>query len=485
MGELRQILKLRAVLLWRWLMEHAFVLFVLAPVPLGGALWIASRYLPLLRQDLAPLLFGGGGLMLAVVATAALLPGALSELFPRRSSADQLLDILPISEALRLHGALAGMMVRALPIALLLSAGCYWLGDSPPGRLVGWAGWLVLVLWSLVPGVLLLALGLGVWRQARASYRRWLLLSALAASWLLWVLDRGVAGTLLASPWLPAAKMIERVFGEVLGEAQPPVALWPLALVAAASYLLCRLLIGTWRRSVLDSARWGAKADFGSRLARVATAFLPAPLRVQVRRDLLQVLRRFSPAVGLAVSGSALLLLAAGAALSQAALEPYLRGRLALLAAAAAVLPISGLAPLLLARQQPRFWIERASGVERQLVWRAKLWSARLLALPAVLGGAALVLASQAAAGWQLALVVGELVVIAWMLSSILGVAGFETAEQPSVGLVFGGLLGLAVASFLIFYRPFWILGVAGYFYVFNMLGERATLRVWFMEAER
>lgn len=483
MGGLPTLLKLRALLLRRWLGQHAFSLFVLAPVPVAGALWVASRYLPILRDDLSP--YAGQAAWIVVLVTiASLLPAALNELFPRRS-ADQLLDILPVSEIQRLHGALAGLVVRALPPALGFTLLSFFLADSASlPQVLGWAVdfWLVAV--GLIPSLVLMAFALAAWRQPGFRVRRWVVLGGMLAMLVVALLAIPEGAARLAAPWSPAAQVAAGVLGEAMGGSAAAIPWLGLAVAAAIPYVTT-LFVVPWRRRWLAGARGAPRGGLGSRLVATVSGWLSPPVAVQVRRDLLQVLRRFSPAVGLAFAASSLLLLAAWTALGHSALEPTARGRLALLASAAAVLPLSGLAPLLLARQLPRFWIERSSGMERQLVWRAKLWSARLLALPALLGGAWLVLAIRPATGWVLLLVLAELLVIVWMLSSILGIASFEIAEQPLVGLVFGSLIGLAVAGFLTYYRSFWIFGFAGYLYVFSLLGDRATARVWFMEADR
>jgi hypothetical protein len=98
--------------------------------------------------------------------------------------------------------------------------------------------------------------------------------------------------------------------------------------------------------------------------------------------------------------------------------------------------------------------------------------------------GSVLILSRLDASLGERSLIVLELFLAGWMATSILGISSFETADQPLLGLLFGGLLAVAMAGFMVFYRGYWPLGVVAYIWVFSLLSDRADERVKMMEVE-
>ena len=149
------------------------------------------------------------------------------------------------------------------------------------------------------------------------------------------------------------------------------------------------------------------------------------------------------------------------------------------------VLALTSLVPFVLAYQLPRFWMEKSTGVALEAVWRSKLLLAALLAVGPLLVGLALIVLLHPGHPLATAAACLQLIASATVVSSIVGLAVFEIAEQPFMGLTFGALVGLAVAALFVFYPAAWWLWLVVYGYLAAQIAGRASRRVRFTEVTR
>ncbi len=512
------ILRYRLRVLRRWLGAHAFEIFVLAPVIVGGVLWVVDRQLTHLREPLAGFAAGAdpapgsASLALALLLVAAALPATLRELYDHRGASGYL-DALPVPPLSRFHATLAVELTRALPpIAVLLLATGALAGEVlPPASILAERSARLLAA-LLALALSRVAVALAVVRFRLLARGRWLALGAVAA---LAVVLPHPAARLALLPWLAPAAQLETVFLDALGVGGAATAWarpWPLALTVLALYLLARVLYLAWHRRDLETANHFSSARAGRLIARLlALGAAPRtsacgggsrpnptvpgaswllqlapgqPAAAQVGRDVALVLRCFSPAVPLAAGLALLLDAAVLAVLADLTLPELWRQRIAVAGLALSVLAVVALVPFLLKHQLPRFWIERSTGVELEQVWRAKLWTATLLAAAPASAGVAILLAAPGLGAVNRGAAVLQLLAAAWIVTSILGLAVFEIADQPLLGLLFGSLLGLAVAALFIFYPKAWWLWAVLYAWVASQIAGRATRRVRLLEVE-
>lgn len=481
---------------WR---ENAFVFAVLAPIVLGALVLVADRYLPLARERLASSLAATGagavgllGVALAVILVALGVSRATEELFPGRIPT-ALLDPLPVPEGARFwagwsvvllgNGTAWGTLVAVL---WLLGRGSEGTPPSITTFLAGAAG-LALAFLPLA-SLQLLAAQLAVRSRLVRFGAAGLVGVVLAFAVIL--ATRHPAFGFVAAPLAPSAWWLERGMTLALGlPVEAGTATRRALELLVASTVLAASSWGLslrYRRRDLAAAR-ALRTRQRSRAARFAArvvSVLPSPVRAQVVRDLLLVWRRFSPVVyvsaGLALACVGLIV----NVVPGLAVEPYWRGRLGLVVAAFGVLACAALVPFLLRYEWPRFGFERAAGLAPTDVWKAKVWTARLLGLPGVVAGAiALLAVVPPGRAWWLAS--GELLLAGWVVASLIGVSTFEIVDRPMLGLVFGALLALAWAALMILYPgllPFWLVG---YVLVSGLIADRATHRVRFLDVIR
>lgn len=487
----------RAWILWRArarvgrrrVAEHAFVLFALGPLILGAVAWVSKRYVEGLREPLLEVLgatpdpFGRPALVLGLTLALVLWPGSLASLFGR---GDDPIDALPVSEATRLGVAMGEAVVRALLPAVILAAassvlleGGFDLGRTLFALPVAWTA-AALVAWvDLLLAAVLVHFG-------AANLGGLLALGTLGAA-------------LAAQPLAPARAPLfpfgaggALVQGVVAGERPWLPALSTTVAVVVTVVVALVVLVPRWRRRDLERAR-AAETQRGGRRRRLALALLdrapfasvPASVTAQLRRDLRLVARRFSPAVHLAV-GTALVAFALAFTLAtDPAYAPAVRRGGLVLGVALAVLATVSIVPFLLKHQLSVLWLERSAGVEPASLCRAKALLAGLLAVPPTALGMVLALAV-APGGPSDRLVAAALVFLAASaVASVVGLAAFEIAEEPLLGLVFAGFVGLALAALYVAYPLAWWLWLAGQIYLASVLAERGPRRVRFTEVER
>lgn len=484
----------------RFLAAHGFTLFILGPLIIGSGLWIAKGYFHLLRDSLVGLLAGDMSgvfvLSLTLLLSALALPACQREIFPIRA-AEGYLDALPIPESARFHVALVACWTRQLPIAAILVVLLAVLSEE--ASLLALAGWALRILAAFVPLTLIgmSAVQLRV-RSAGSG------LGVLAGPGVLAGLGVLLITILLLTPahrlsillpWWTSATQIRIVLGQALavpvrfeGEALG------LVVTTILLYMLAFGLFWRFRRRDLERARalaWPSPRSRRSPRIKRRPLSKPSPWKrpgmwVQVRRDLVLIARRFSPAVYLVTGLTLVILAGAFLILPGLGFDFEWTRRAVVFASAGAALSQVSLVPLLLKHQLPRFWMEKSSGVDPEEVWGAKLWLARILALPAVmLAGALLWTLPQASANPALiGLALVQLLAVAWVVASTVGYTAFEIAAQPVLGLIFSSLVGMALGGLFVFKASAWWLWGPFYLILASKLAERASRRIRFTEVE-
>lgn len=503
MRELFLILRCRMLSAGRYLRAHAFGFLALGPLFLGGALWIAERYLGQYRQLLTEELGAQAvrpsafGYTLALLLSAVALASMRRELYPLHT-ADFWLELLPVTERTRLVAAWLAGMLRLLPaVALILFLAIVALPVDPPDwpLRLGWLLRLLLVVPILALVQMLVALvaaHFSPWRGLRAAVAVLLLAALFGISF---VAEPGWWTDLALWPFTAAALQLETVIAQAAGALTPaPIGAAEIlgsAVTALALAVVVALAGLRWRRRDLEhlqrSGRRRVEGRGGRRFAELLSR-LGRPVAAQLLRDLLLVLRRFSPAVDLALAFALLSYAGVVFGLPSLALSPGWQLRLAQLGCLLATAALSGVVPWLLEYQLPRFWIEKSTGVELQQIWAAKPWLARILALPTLLFGVVVLTwqsAAVAAPGLSTAGIVLSYLLAAWMVASTYGVAVFEVAERPLLGWLFSTLIGMAFAVLVIFVPAAWWLWAIAYIVVAGLLKERAARRVQLTEVVR
>ncbi len=502
MPETLLILRYRLRAFMRGVRAYGFEIFVLGPVIMGGALWVGHRHLALLRETLARTLTSDAGdlgspanasLALALGLFVLQVPGTFRELYASHRT-DGFLEPLPVPRVDRFHAAIGVELARSMgPIVVLLLAASALAGQSVPSLETAAGRTASLMVALTLLGLLRFSATLLVvhWKpgKRRATAGLWLMI-AVGIGLALW--PPHPAFRLLLLPWWAPAAHLEKVF---LGALQiPPVtdASWTgigaLAATGLVLYLLARSCYLSWHQRDLERAgrliapperqRAGWLSALGLRPTR---SDLTRPLAVQVARDVKLVLRRFSPAVLLCAGCTLLTLSGVLTLLFDTTLPDLWRQRLAVVGLTLAVLTMVSLVPFLLKYQLPRFWIEKSTGVDLEQIWKAKLWTAGLLALGPFAFGVAILSVAPLSIDAKAAAVL-QLTAAAWIVTSIVGLAVFEIAAQPLLGLVFGSLVGLALAALFAFYPQAWWLWAVFYLYVASQIAGRATRRVRLVE---
>lgn len=501
------ILRFRALGLWRAFQQNAFVLVVLTPLVFGALIAIVDRFVPVLRSTVQTLLGASAPgpapvtLVLAVVLTAIGLTGASHEIFPRRGRR-LLLDLMPVPPRARYASAwlsrwmaqmtmMTGVLALGWALARTRSEGRPDAATSAVGaaELLSWATHLAVaaaVLGGIEIALVLLLVRLRAWRPA-AIFGGSAALSVVALLPAAWI-SPTVAPVVLA-PWsMPAAAMSRVLRGGAGVETGycPLASPWVAGLSLAASFVGAGWLFARWQRSLWQSAlaqsRGGPRR--GGRVLEGLLGRMPSAPRALLIRDLLLVLRRFSTAVDVAAI-AAVGALGVATLVPRLALSPFWASRVPLLLAAGAVLSTVAIVPFVLRHQLRGAWIERSSGAEPTAIWRAKLWLARILAIVPTTIGCVLVLVLSSGGLQARLLDVLTLVVASWMVASLIGLASFEIAERPALGLVFGGLVAGAFAALLVLYRDLAYFWIGGYFVLAMSVADRATHRVRFTEVAR
>jgi hypothetical protein len=260
------------------------------------------------------------------------------------------------------------------------------------------------------------------------------------------------------------------------------------ALLTAALSGLAFALHGRWRAGDSEFAkRLGARDGWGSVGERVARRASGGARQVeaQLARDLQLTLRGFSSAVHVAAGVAALTIFLLAALLTKGRLPAgeaegfwsatFLPRVLAVkFACVIAAVSLASVLPVLVAHQQPHFWLERSTGVRGMDAWRAKLYFARVTTLPAPLAAWVVGVASGGVPVVYALPLLAECVWLWWLVSTLVGGLAFEMPERPGLALILMACVGLAVGGFT---SALWPMGLAIYAFGIPQLLMRGMMQ--------
>lgn len=472
----------------RALRAQAFIILVLGPLIFGGLLWIVERWRPFILRPLEAMLSDGtapgiAAMGLVLLLTAFHLPASRQELFPRRS-ANVCLDSLPIPEKVRFHAALAAVLGRHGMTLVALLILCHVLAGGTSPASLGLR--LHEILAALIPlalvGMILSQLATRLRATGQAQRALPVLIGAAVG-----LMAAGL-GSWLLLPWQASAARVEIVLRELAGFDGPEPAgsdpgLWTMATLLL--YGVSFFLFVRYRRRDLEVATTATEnalrlgGRIRARLAGLPSLALRSPLRELLVRDLLLVLRRFSPAVDFTALLILTILGVFFGVLPGLGITPDWLPRVLVLGTGLAVLTAVSLVPLLVRHQLSRLWIERSTGVDYQAVARAKVALALVLGLaPASLGAIGLLRFVDVQA-------VGHLAVVTWIVATLVGLGAYEIATSPILGLAFSAAVAFALSTLFVIYPQVWWIVLLLYLWAAGHLSERAPRLVRLMEVER
>lgn len=448
------LLRLRARMGRRWLRAESFSIFVMAPLVVGGASLIFEPFIADaargLREGALPWIATNAAGLAGAVAVAVIvarLSGTIRDAYAVRE-ADFALDSLPIGPMALAHDLLARRVAKALPVAVAIVIAAALAAGEGSGRVAA-AG-------SLAIPALLAAVGVGIAESGAA---------------MLLVHARLVRPVKLAAVAVLAAGAAFAVGSFV----------WALApAVVAGGYAVTIHAFSSWRMTDRDAARYAlARARRSSTaVERLAGRMLGPRIGAQVVRDIRLVRRGFSSAVYASIGLAVVLPGAAAWCAERFDLTTVGRSRAAGAATAGASFALAALTHALVAYERPRVWIDLVSGVSRQEIPRARLWTARLLAAPAFPFG----VLTAVAAGAPIDLMgIGTLAWVTWATASLTGVLCYELKERPAAGLLLSAVLAGGVSLIIVVNDPseiMWYFGLFAYVYGMFHLEARAADKV-------
>ncbi|HEU4390313.1 MAG TPA: hypothetical protein VFV34_21095 [Blastocatellia bacterium] len=447
---------------FRWARQHLYFLLVLGPLVLSASYLIVTRVAASAAAfDLSPVAAVAvtTGVQAALVALS--LSRASAELFHIRRP-EAFLDSMPIAVETHLHVALASRALRVLfAAALIVTARWLITGSSAiaPVALVSVVVWAVVTATSEVWA----SLNWIHWSHKKRSLIAVGALVSMAASLLL-------GGTLLLAALRPVRLQASIWLLSVAGLA------WSVTL-----YLASRIAHRGWRggdvefaRRIHPEARWSLSAGKVRGLNPAVSALLV--------RDLQLTLRGFSSAVYVAAGLAALSVLALIAVPWSSAISSdyrdveWLTGPMAVkVACVLSTASLAALTPVLVAYQVPGLWLERTVGATGFDLCRAKIWYARIASAPAGLVTWLAAMAARVAHfPYPAAGLLGECLLLWWLVSSMIGVLSYETPARPGVALLILISIGTAVG---IVSASLWPFGVIVYVFTFPSLLNRARER--------
>jgi len=457
----------------RWARQNLYALLVLAPLVLGMTYFGVGRTL----RDAAWEPSRGEGFALSVLTALCLVVLSMSrasaEIYhPRRP--ESLLDTLPVAPATHLHAALARRLARSAAVGGVAVVARVLVGGGHAD--VTLAAALVLFVALVAVAEIFAALEWIHWgHRGEPSHALAALVLAGAAA--------GAGGALLLLIVKPAH----------LSGGERAAALAGGGLLTAALYALAAALHKRWRASDMEYAkRLRARDRGGLNLEELLRRAVAQPsVRAQLARDLRLTLRGFSSAVYAAAAVAALWLFVLAAVLMSGLLPAegggasaswldatWLPSVLAVkFACVLSAATLTALVPVLVAHQSPHFWLERAAGVPGADAWRAKLYYARVVTLPAALAAWAVGCLCGASPAFYVLPLLAECVWLWWIVSTLCGGLAFETPEQPGLAVILVACLTLAGGGFTAF---IWPMGLALYAYGLPQILLRAQHRARF-----
>jgi hypothetical protein len=140
---------------------------------------------------------------------------------------------------------------------------------------------------------------------------------------------------------------------------------------------------------------------------------------------------------------------------------------------------LASVVPVLVSHQIPHVWLERAVGATANDLWRAKLWYARLLTLPAVIliyvaGVSAALIGGTPLSLYYLLPLLAECLWLWWLASSIIGALAFEMPDRPGLALVLLLSLSLSLGMLTV---VLWPMGLGIYGMGVEQVKERGVMQ--------
>jgi hypothetical protein len=455
MTHLRLIIGASARERLRWAREHLYSLLILSPLVLGLTYFGVGR---LVSTNAEWALSPASSLGLAAACAAALMGLSMSpasaEVYHLRRP-ETLFDTLPVSTDTHLYAAIVARVAHAGGVGVAALVARTIFGGALADALI--APPLVLFVALVALAQILAALEWIHWTRARHVGHALAGLATLGAS-------AFVAGLLLLAVVKP-----DRLAGS-----QKALAVVAGLILTGALSALVRARHAKWRAADIEHAkRLGANDSWGFAWSRVSGWWQQGtPVAALFERDVRMTLRAFSSAVHVSAALAVLWMLALAAALLTDALPAsappagiadmtWLPRVMAVkVACVLASVTLASLAPVLVAHQAPHLWLERAVGAKGEDVWRAKLWHARAVSLPAPLAAWMVgMLAGASPLAYALPLLC-EALWLWWLVGTIAGALAYEAPEQPGLGVILTACAGLA-AGLLV--AGLWPLGLALY----------------------
>ena len=456
----------------RWARTHLYSLLVLSPLVLGLTYFGVGNLVSTNADfELSPFASAALAVLTAAGLIVLSLSRATAEVYHTRGPL-LLFDTLPVAADTHLYAALVERAARTSAVGVAALVARSLLGGTPADA-------------SLMPPLVLFV--------ALASLAE--VLAALA--WVHWSRAREVVGAAAAVVSLAACAVVAGLLllavvkPERLTGAQRASAIVAGLILTGALFVLVRALHRRWRAADAEHAkRVGAGRRAGSGwVARASKFFKEAPAAALFERDLRLTLRAFSSAVYVAAALAVLWVAALAAALAGGLVPAgeaaaglfemtWLPRVMAVKAACVlAAVSLASLAPVLVAHQGPHLWLERAVGAKGADVWRAKLWYARAVALPAPLAAWGVgLLCGASPAAYALPLLV-ELLWLWWLAGTVAGALAYEVPEQPGLGVIMTACAGLAVGAVV---APLWPMGLALYAFGIGQMCLRGEHRARF-----
>jgi hypothetical protein len=434
----------------RWARVNLYTLVVLTPLVLGMTYFGVGRMVR--EADWSPTEWQTLAASLAAVAclVALSLSRACVEIYHVRRP-EWVLDALPVSAAAQLAAALLKRSAHASAVgvaALVLR----WLAGGVVLDASVLAS-LVLLVSVLASGEVLAALEWVHWAHRRGRVQAAVALAGFAA-----VAASG--GLLLAEVLRPGGlTWLSRTFVLACG-----------AGATAALAGLAFVLHGSWRAADAEFAkRLGARdarGDFVESAARrVCGVGAGGAVAAQLARDLRLTLRGFSSAV-YAAAGVAALVVGLLVALLLGGVVPEGEGggwasatwlprvmavKFACVLASASM---TALLPVLVAHQRPHLWLERSVGLKGEDAWRAKLYFARVVTLPAPVAVWTAGMLCGAVPGFYALPLLAECAWLWWLVSTVAGGLAFEMPDEPGLALILTLCVVLAAGGLTAFVWP-------------------------------
>ena len=456
----------------RWARQNLYALLVLTPLVLGMTYFGVGRMVR--EAGWSPT--DAQVLVASVVASACLLALSMSrsglEIYHLRRP-ESVFDSLPVTARVQLWAALLRRASRTLGVALAALV-LRWLAGGDVLDLRALAS-LALVVCVLASGEVFAAVEWIHWSHRREKSHAAVAVVVSSACAL-------ACGLLLAEILRPGAVSFlvraalgrEALSGAVEFEAKA-LALAVPTLIALLTMWLAFVLHGRWRAGDSEFAKRLSARDalgsLGERVARLACRNIKdnagerGAVAAQLARDLQLTLRGFSSAVYVAacVAALALLLLVAllaGGVVRNGEAEGFLSaawlpGALAVkLACVVASVALASLVPVLVAHEQPHLWLERSVGVRGEGAWRAKLYAARVLTLPAALLAWLAGLLCGAVPMFYALPLLAECLWLWWLVSTLAGGLAYEMPEQPGLALILTACATLGAGGLTAFAWP-------------------------------